>query len=109
MLIAGGADSRVCSPEGDNLLHLCTRYCQSETLCMELVNSLDIDISAKNASGATPYDICTLLKRMTLAKQIKQTETTKEEQNSAFSLADQIASELLQEEESKDKKAEKKK
>ena len=72
LLIASEADCKVRSPNGDNLLHLCTKYCDSEALCSQLLGSLDINLNDKNAQGMTPLDNCNRLKRTSLSKEIEE-------------------------------------
>ena len=66
------SDYKVCSPNGDNLLHLCINYVDNRVHCINLLKSLDINLSDKNAQGVTPLDISISLERTTLTEEIKE-------------------------------------
>ena len=72
LLIASKADCKVRSPNGDNLLHLCTKYCHDEALCSQLLGDLGINLNDKNAQGMTPLDNCNRLERTSLGKEIEE-------------------------------------
>ena len=81
VLLVKDVDSLMCTPSGDNLLHLCTKYCESDALCRHLIKSMDIDLGTPNGQGLTPLAICDLLKRPMLAKSIREVQVAQNEFN----------------------------